>query len=59
MQKLHVLYGEGFKQFHPYFINILVTHEGKLIYIDHEKGEPIHDSIKLAERENNEIHKYK
>jgi len=59
MQKLHVLYGEGFKQFHPYFINILVTHEGKLVYIHHEKGEIIHESIKLAETENKGIHKYK
>ena len=59
MQKLHWLYGEGFKQFHPYFINILVTHEGKLVYIDHETGDPIHESIKIEDSENKSIHKYK
>jgi len=58
MQKLHMLYGEGFKQFHPFFINILITHEGKLVYIDHKTGDPIHDSIRLNVDRNKAIHKY-
>ena len=59
MQKLHMLYGEGFKQFHPFFINILVTHEGKLVYIDHKTGDPVHDSIRLNTIFNKDYHKFK
>jgi hypothetical protein len=59
MQKLHMLYGEGFKQFHPFFINILVTHEGKLVYIDHKTGDPVHDSMRLNPVYNKDLHKFK
>jgi hypothetical protein len=61
IQKLHRLYGEGFKQLSPYFINIIISTDGKIIYLS-EDGDIIHDSILIdidKDKSNNTLHKYK
>lgn len=59
MQKLHSLYGEGFKQFHEFYINILVSHEGKLVVVK-ENGDILHDTVQICLNDelNKNMHMY-